>query len=92
MPRHGVRLPVKRWGNLIGRMTASLSASLADSSPATSSQRTLGVSDRIAPGNGGSGVSGGGEGGRRGGRERTGEALAQLLRVGIRVVVSLPTR
>lgn len=49
IPRQGVRLPVKRCGNLMGRMTASLSDSLAPSRPATSSQRTFGVSDKMAP-------------------------------------------
>lgn len=48
MPRQGVRLPVNRCGNLMGRMTASLSDSLAISSPATSSQRTLGLSTMMA--------------------------------------------
>lgn len=37
MPLQGLRLPVKNCGNLTGRMTASLRASLAPSSPATSS-------------------------------------------------------
>lgn len=49
MPRQGCLLPVKRWGNLIGRITASLIASFAPSNPATSSQRTFGFSVRIAP-------------------------------------------
>src|SRR5690242_2056225 len=49
MPFHGCRLPVKRCGNLMGRMTASLSASLAPSRPATSSHRMLGFSVRMAP-------------------------------------------
>lgn len=49
IPRHGVRLPVKRWGNLIGKITASLRESLAPSKPATSSHFTLGLSVRIAP-------------------------------------------
>src|SRR6266851_1781489 len=48
MPRQGVRLPVNKWGNLMGKMTASFNASLAISSPATSSQRTFGLSTRIA--------------------------------------------
>lgn len=48
MPFHGVRLPVKRCGNLIGRMTASFRASLADSSPAMSSHFTFGFSCRMA--------------------------------------------
>ena len=37
MPLQGLRLPVKNWGNLTGRMTASFRASLAPSRPATSS-------------------------------------------------------
>ncbi|KAG5459278.1 MAG: hypothetical protein BJ554DRAFT_338 [Olpidium bornovanus] len=52
MPFHGVRLPVKRWGNLTGRITASLSASLAPSSPATSSHLTLGFTESTAPARG----------------------------------------
>lgn len=42
--------PVKRWGNLMGRITASLSASLAPSRPATSLHFTLGRSITMAPG------------------------------------------
>mmetsp|Transcript_16391 Transcript_16391/g.40867 ORF Transcript_16391/g.40867 Transcript_16391/m.40867 type:complete len:209 (+) Transcript_16391:1154-1780(+) len=49
MPLQGLRLPVKNWGNLTGRMTASFRASLAPSSPATSSHLTFGFSDRMAP-------------------------------------------
>lgn len=49
MPFHGCRFPVKRCGNLIGNMTASLSASFAWSRPATSSHRILGFSERMAP-------------------------------------------
>lgn len=49
IPFHGVRLPVKRCGNLIGRMTASLSEAFAPSRPATSSHLTLGFSVRMAP-------------------------------------------
>ncbi len=49
MPFHGCLLPVKRCGNLIGRMTASFSASLAWSRPATSSHLMLGLSDSMAP-------------------------------------------
>ena len=41
--------PVKRWGNLMGRMTASFSASLAHSRPATSFHRTFGFSMTMAP-------------------------------------------
>lgn len=51
IPRHGVRLPVKSCGCLIGRITASFKASLGFSRPATSSQLTFGVSDMIAPRN-----------------------------------------
>lgn len=43
-------IPVKRWGNLIGRITASFSASLAPSKPATSLHLMLGFSMTIAPG------------------------------------------
>jgi len=42
-------IPVNRWGNLIGRMTASFSASLAPSKPATSSHLMFGFSIIIAP-------------------------------------------
>lgn len=42
-------VPVKRWGNLTGRITASLRASLAICNPATSSHFTLGFSITIAP-------------------------------------------
>ena len=48
IPRQGVRLPVNKCGNLMGRITASFSASLAESSPATSSHDTFGVSDIMA--------------------------------------------
>lgn len=48
MPRHGVRFPVKRWGNLIGRITASLRDAFAPSKPATSSHFTFGFSARMA--------------------------------------------
>jgi hypothetical protein len=51
MPLQGLRLPVKNCGNLTGRITASLRASLAPSSPATSSHFTLGFSVMIAPPN-----------------------------------------
>mmetsp|Transcript_22933 Transcript_22933/g.54284 ORF Transcript_22933/g.54284 Transcript_22933/m.54284 type:complete len:237 (+) Transcript_22933:624-1334(+) len=48
IPDHGVRPPpAKSCGNLIGRITASLSASLADSRPATSSHLMLGFSVMI---------------------------------------------
>lgn len=49
IPLQGVRLPVNRWGNLMGRITASLSDALAPSRPATSSHLTFGFSDKIAP-------------------------------------------
>ena len=49
MPFHGVRLPVNRWGNLMGSMTASFNDALAPSRPATSSHLTCGLSDKIAP-------------------------------------------
>ena len=49
IPLHGVRLPVNRCGNLMGRMTASFNEALAVSRPATSSHLTLGFSERIAP-------------------------------------------
>ena len=49
MPLHGFRFPLKRWGNLMGRMTASFNASFACSSPATSDHFTFGVSTTIAP-------------------------------------------
>lgn len=47
-----VPIPVNRWGNLIGRMTASFKASLAPSSPATSFHFTFGFSITMAPGKG----------------------------------------
>mmetsp|Transcript_126276 Transcript_126276/g.188443 ORF Transcript_126276/g.188443 Transcript_126276/m.188443 type:complete len:253 (-) Transcript_126276:90-848(-) len=48
IPLHGLRLPVKSWGNRMGRITASLRDSFATSSPATSSQWTFGFSLTIA--------------------------------------------
>ena len=42
-------IPVNRWGNLTGKMTASLRASLAIYRPATSSHFTLGRSITMAP-------------------------------------------
>ena len=48
IPRHGCLFPVNKCGNFIGRITASLRASLADSSPATSSHLMLGFSTMIA--------------------------------------------
>ena len=48
IPLHGLRLPVNRWGNLMGRMTASLSDSLARSKPATSDHLMLGFSMTMA--------------------------------------------
>lgn len=49
MPFHGLRAPVNNCGNLIGKMMASLSASLALSRPATSSHLTLGFSVTMEP-------------------------------------------
>lgn len=51
IPLQGVRLPVNRCGNFIGKMTASFNASLAASKPATSLQWTFGFSVKIAPAN-----------------------------------------
>merc|ERR1719357_1492358 len=48
IPRHGFRLPVNKWGNFMGRMTASLRDSLAISSPATSLHLMLGFSMTMA--------------------------------------------
>ena len=48
MPFHGVRFPVNKWGNLMGRMTASFKDALAPSRPATSSHLMLGFSETIA--------------------------------------------
>merc|ERR1719357_330712 len=48
MPRHGFLFPVKRCGNLIGRITASFNASFAASRPATSLHLILGFSITIA--------------------------------------------
>ncbi|EDZ68639.1 hypothetical protein AWRI1631_164190 [Saccharomyces cerevisiae AWRI1631] len=48
IPEVGLRLPLNKCGNLTGKITASLRASLAPSSPATSSHLTLGFSDKIA--------------------------------------------
>jgi hypothetical protein len=42
IPFQGFREPVKIYGNLIGIITAYLSASLAFDNPATSSQVTVG--------------------------------------------------
>mmetsp|Transcript_37266 Transcript_37266/g.97712 ORF Transcript_37266/g.97712 Transcript_37266/m.97712 type:complete len:214 (+) Transcript_37266:567-1208(+) len=44
MPFHASRFPLKKWGYLIGRITASSSAALASVSPATSSHLTDGFS------------------------------------------------
>ena len=41
-------VPVKRWGNLIGRMTASFNASLAAVKPATSLHLMFGFSTTMA--------------------------------------------
>ena len=49
IPLHGFLLPVNKWGNLIGRITASFRASLAADNPATSSHFTFGFSITIAP-------------------------------------------
>lgn len=46
---HVCFVPVKRWGNLMGRMTASFSASLAPSKPATSLHLMFGFSITMAP-------------------------------------------
>ena len=43
-----VDLPVKRWGNLTGNITVSLSDSLATFKPAMSSQCTFGFTATIA--------------------------------------------
>lgn len=48
MPFQGFRLPVKISLNLMGRMTAYLSAFFAFSNPETSSHLTLGFSVTIA--------------------------------------------
>lgn len=47
IPFHGFLLPVNISGNLIGKITASLRAFLAFSSPETSSHFTLGFSETI---------------------------------------------
>mmetsp|Transcript_14438 Transcript_14438/g.31822 ORF Transcript_14438/g.31822 Transcript_14438/m.31822 type:complete len:207 (+) Transcript_14438:896-1516(+) len=47
IPFQGLRLPVNSCGKRVGRMTASFSASLAISSPATSSHFTFGFSEII---------------------------------------------
>lgn len=49
IPLQATRLPVNRWGNLIGRMTASFRASFAPSKPATSAHFTFGFSTTMAP-------------------------------------------
>lgn len=49
LSKFSTTLPVNRCGNLIGRMTASFSASFAPSRPATSSHLTSGFSITIAP-------------------------------------------
>nr|AAX28571.1 unknown [Schistosoma japonicum] len=49
MPLQGVRFPVNRCGNFIGKITASFRASFADSKPITSSQLILGFSVTMAP-------------------------------------------
>mmetsp|Transcript_13118 Transcript_13118/g.32402 ORF Transcript_13118/g.32402 Transcript_13118/m.32402 type:complete len:261 (-) Transcript_13118:190-972(-) len=49
MPFHGLRLPWNSCGNLMGKITASLSDSLAWCRPATSSHFTFGFSRTMAP-------------------------------------------
>lgn len=49
MPFHGIRLPVNKCGNLIGKITASFNASFAPSKPATSDHLTCGFSITMAP-------------------------------------------
>lgn len=51
MPFQGIRFPVKSCGKRIGKMTASLRASLARSRPATSLHFTFGFSMIMAPSN-----------------------------------------
>lgn len=51
IPFQGIRLPVNKWGNLIGKMTASFNASFAASKPATSDHFTCGFSTTIASSN-----------------------------------------
>ena len=48
-PLHAFLLPVKNCGNLTGMITASFSAALACSKPATSSHFTSGFSVTMAP-------------------------------------------
>ena len=50
IPLQACLLPVKRWGNFMGRMTASFRASFAPSRPATSLHLMFGFSIIIAPG------------------------------------------
>src|ERR1700733_4339431 len=49
MPFHGLRFPVNKLGNFVGKITASCNEILAPSSPATSSHLTSGFSEIIAP-------------------------------------------
>jgi hypothetical protein len=49
IPFQGIRFPVKRCGNFMGKMTASFKASFAPSRPATSDHLTQGFSTTIAP-------------------------------------------
>mmetsp|Transcript_10788 Transcript_10788/g.45282 ORF Transcript_10788/g.45282 Transcript_10788/m.45282 type:complete len:253 (+) Transcript_10788:543-1301(+) len=48
-PLQAFRFPVKNWGNLTGKMTASFKASFAASRPATSDHETFGFSVTMAP-------------------------------------------
>ena len=48
IPFQGFLLPVKIYGNLMGRITASLREFLAFSNPETSYHLTLGFSDTMA--------------------------------------------
>jgi len=48
IPLHGFLVSSNNYGKRIGKITASYSASLAPSNPATSSQRTLGFSVTMA--------------------------------------------
>mmetsp|Transcript_30792 Transcript_30792/g.59353 ORF Transcript_30792/g.59353 Transcript_30792/m.59353 type:complete len:253 (+) Transcript_30792:478-1236(+) len=49
IPFHGLRGPWKSWGNLVGRITVSCSASFAAFRPAMSSQLTFGLVVMMAP-------------------------------------------
>jgi hypothetical protein len=84
MPDQGLRLPVKNCGNLTGRMTASLSASLAPSRPATSSHLTFGFSVGVGWGRVRRGGGRGGE--RRKGPVRSGGGLVAEVHAWLLVV------